>query len=359
MIDWVKAIIPWRHTEPLNNGLVMSIDRNGELEWSSDKRLQVRGSFDSTIQLLSSARHRDPLTGDYLSVILDGNPAKFLQGHNLWGTDNLLGLVSETVSRLSEPLGLPILAHDWDLILAGRYKLARIDSTAMLDLGNNASVESFLYSLERTGHMRFKGQSIATKGTVYFGKHSRRESLKFYNKQTELGIKGHQLPKELGHDLARLQSWVVGKLRAEHTARSMFLKDSGLDLASAWGENTSLEVLTAALAKLNMSENHTLTPAALEGLKPRLIAVYHLWLEGHDLRVMYPRKTFYRYRKQLQESCGIDIAVKQGNRQEPAPNVIDFRRVLTPVFATVPDWAKGTSLYFEPKSHNPLIRIVS
>jgi II/X family phage/plasmid replication protein len=350
MIDWVKAVIPWRHPAGLHDGQVLSITREGEVEWTTNKRLAVRGSYESALHILSDNQARDPETGDYLNIILDGNPVKFFQGHNLWGTDDLIGLVAETCLKVSEAINLPIPASDWQLIIDGWYHVKRIDSTAMLDIGNNASVESFLYSLERTGHMRYKGQGIMTKGTIYFGKHSRRESLKFYNKLTEIRAKGHRLPAEL-EALPHLISWVTGKLRAEHTLRSMQLKQVGLDIAGNWGENKPLEVLIAAMTGLNMSEQHTLTPAALDGLPPRLKPVYQLWIDGHDIRKIYARPTFYRYRKQLQELAGIDIAVKQGNRQEPAPNVIDFRRVLTPELVTqVPAWAVGTPLYFEPRA---------
>lgn len=350
MIDWVKAVIPWRHPAGLHDGQVVSITRDGEIEWTTNKRLAVCGSYDSRLHILSDNQARDHETGDYLNIILDGNPVKFFQGHNLWGTDDLTGLVAETCLKVSKILNLPIPSSDWQLILNGWYRLKRIDSTAMLDLGNNVSVDSFIYSLERTGHMRYKGQGVMSGGTIYFGKHSRRESLKFYNKLKEIKVKGHRLPPEL-EALPNMFTWVTGKLRAEHTFRSMQLKQVGLDLAANWGENKPLEVLISAMSGLNMSEQHTLSSAALDSLPPRLKPVYQLWVDGHDIRTIYPRPTFYRYRKQLQELAGIDIAVKQGNRQEPAPNVIDFRRVLTPELVTgVPAWAVGTPLYFEPRA---------
>lgn len=350
MIDWVTALLPWNHKNPIHGGQITRTHADGSLDWKVNTHNPVKGSHDATIRIKSDDRTRNPVTGDYTHLVFDGNPVKFFQGHNLWGTDDLVGLMSETCVKLSSIMGIQINDFDWLMITNGAYALKRIDSTAMLDLGNNSSVDSFLYSAERTAHMRYKGQGIMTKGTLYWGKHSRRESLKLYNKLKELMAKGHRLPAEL-EALPELIKWVDGKLRAEHTLRSMELKDRGLALAANWGENKPLEVLLTAMAGLNMSENHTLTPTALDGLPPRLVAVYHLWKEGHDLSAMYPRMTFYRYRKQLQETAGIDIAIKQGNRQEPAPNVIDFRRVLTPELVTgVPAWAIGTPLYFEPRA---------
>lgn len=349
MIDWIKAVIPLRHSSLLHDGQILSISRSGDVEWTTNKKLKVLGSYDSSLHIQSDLRARDSENGDYLNIIFDGNPVKFFQGHNLWGTNDLVNLMAETVLRVAEILSLSISVDDWNLIIKGLYRLKRVDSTMMVDLGNNANVESFLYSAERLAHMRYKGQGIMTKGTLYFGKHSRRNSLKMYNKAKEIRAKGHELPLEL-QALPEIYKWVDSKLRIEATTRALQLKQDGLDLAAVWCENTPDDILMKLLSGLDMSENHTLTEASLEGLPPRLIAVYHLWREGHDLKAMYPRMTFYRYRKQLQENAGIDIAIKQGNRQQPAPNVVDFRRVLIPERCEqVPAWAIGTPLYFEPR----------
>lgn len=352
MIDWVKAVIPWRHSELLHGGKVISILPSGDIEWTAQRRLVVRGSYESSLNIISNVHDRDSVSGDYLSIVFDGNPVKFHQGHNLFGTNDLIGLVLETCLKVSGFLNLPISNNDLNLIECGRFYLKRIDSTIMIDLGNQANVESFLYSAERLAHMRRKGQGLMQKGTLYFGKHSRRESLKFYSKAKEIRVKGHRLPLGL-EAMPRLMSWVDSKLRVEHTLRSLELKDRGLHLAASWNEGTPNDLLMNSLSMIDMSENYTIAPTLLENLPPRLVAVYHLWLEGHDLRAMFPKMTFYRYRKQLQEAAKIDIAIKQGSRQEPAPNVIDFRRVLVPeIVEQVPPWAKGTSLYFEPKVKN-------
>jgi len=349
MIDWITALIPLEHKEPINGGNVTSISRNGDIDWTVLKKLEVLGSFDANLHVKSDLSRWSPETGMFTHMIFDGNPNKFFQGHNLWGSDNLVGLMAETVIRVCKLLNLVPTVEDFEQIIKGYYELKRTDSTAMLDLGTNADVEAFLYSAERTAHMRYKGQGIMTKGTLYFGKHSRRESLKMSNKLGEIKAKGHELPKEL-QALPELYKWTAGKLRLEVVTRSMQLKDLGLNLACNFGDSTVQEIIYRLLNGLNMSEQHTLTAANLDGLPPRLIGVYHNWLDGHDIKKMFPKRTFYRYRNEMLKH-GIDIAIKQGNRTEPAPNVIQFKRVLTPVWAEqIPSWAVGTSLSFEPRT---------
>lgn len=350
MIDWVKAKIPFRHTQAINNGEVVSIDSLGEIEWTTQKRLALRGSYESTVNILSCSQSRCPETGDYMHIIVDGNPVKYFQGHNLWGTDDLPGLVAEFAIELSKVLNLPISDHDLFKIINGDYQLLRVDSTMMISCGNNANVDSILYSIERLAHMRYKGKALSSGSTLYFGKHSRRESLKMYNKAKEIKAKGHELHMELS-SLQSLNDWVSDKLRVEAVTRSMQLKDYGLNLASKWSEETPNEILDRLLDAIEMSENYTLTPDAIQELPARLQLAYNNWKDGHDLKKLLPSATFKRYRKQLQAAASIDIAIIQGDRKEPAPNVVDFRRVLRPERCEqIPAWAIGTSLYFEPRA---------
>jgi II/X family phage/plasmid replication protein len=95
-----------------------------------------------------------------------------------------------------------------------------------------------------------------------------------------------------------------------------------------------------------MSEQFSITPVDLYGLPARLVAAYELWKQGADLRAMYPRATFYRYRGDFLKK-GIDIAIRQPSKPD---NIIPLVRVLRPeAISQVPDWAVGTSLYFDPK----------
>ena len=83
-----------------------------------------------------------------------------------------------------------------------------------------------------------------------------------------------------------------------------------------------------------MSEQFSITPVDLEGLPAHLIAVYTLWNEGVDLRAMYPKASFYRYRSEFLKK-GIDIAIRQPSKPD---NIIPLDRVLRPeAIAQVPD----------------------
>ncbi len=83
MIDWVSAILPCKHDpSKLISGIVMSFDAQGENEWTVNKTLTVEGSYSSKIQIKSHTENQ---------IYISGNPTKFLQGHNLFGTNDHAG----------------------------------------------------------------------------------------------------------------------------------------------------------------------------------------------------------------------------------------------------------------------------
>ena len=341
MIDWVTALVPCSHPLPVNGGLVVSVSPDGAIEWQTHKHLSVSGSHESSIQVRTETVSG---TGEGASLRIHGNPVKWFQGHNLFGSDDLVGLVAELMHALTPLLELTPTSDDIAMWWAGNWTITRIDVTQTFSLSSRADVRAWLRSAEHSAHMRHRGKGMFQNGTLYFGKHSRRWSLKCYSKGDECETPGHLLPSAL--QVPGLLSYADTALRVELVLRSMELKRRRLDLASNWGESDTLEAFNECLQGLQMSDVHTLPSAVLSDLPPRLVAVYHLWIEGHDLRAMYPKPTFYRYRSQLLEH-GVDIAIKQP--REDRSNVVPLVRVLEAKPASIPNWAYGTPLLFEPR----------
>lgn len=337
MIDWLTSVVPLSHHGFINAGHVLSVDANGELEWRSEKKLRVRGSDDSSIDVRSSSKHQP---GTHLFI--DGNPVKFLQGHNLWGTDDLIGLNYAFLLKLCSILDLTPTAHDLDLWAKGDYELKRTDINYTWHLDSKADVLAWIRSAAQSAHLAYRGPGILTGDTLYFGKHSKRSSLKCYSKGQEVNAKGHELPDRMR--TPQILAWADKSLRPEVRLLSTDLKRRGLHRASKWSQNTPLEIHQEFLRGLEMTDNYTIPDSDLPNLPARLQAAYIAWREGHDLRAIYPKVTFYRYRKELL-AYGIDIAIKQAR---DFSNVVPLIRVLEAKPVGVPDWALGTDLYFEP-----------
>lgn len=348
MIDWLTFLAPCAHAHAIDGGRVLSIAPGGEVEWMSRKRAMVRGSFDDRLTVRSATHTPEQLT--HLEV--SGNPTKFFQGHNLWGTDDLHALVIHTLEDLCgrPEFGLAPTPSDRAAWFAGDVRLTRVDETQSFHLSGRADVLSWIRSAEQTAVLPFRGRGQLSGGsTLYFGQHSRRWSLKLYAKGEEVRAKGHEQVIVL--DSPEALAWADRTLRAELCLRSMELRRLNLDLVSGWSARAGVDCVVPArllldrLGAMTMTTTANLSAAVLEGLKPSLRLAYQSWESGVDLRAVLSRATFYRYRAELL-AHGVDIvAVNPSERS----NVVPLVRVLEAVPAGVPDWAYGSPLYWEPR----------
>ncbi len=352
MIDWLTLVAPLAHVGgelgPFYAGEVMATkpDRTHPdgyvLDWSVWKRKSFEGSYSSTIQIQSTTDERGQP-----AIWVSGNPAKWFQGHNIFGSEDMHGLVLEMLHRICASVGLVPSADDLALWNAGAIKLTRVDVTHSFDLGTLSRVRNALRSLDATANLKHRGRGHFKGDSLTFGKGSRRWSLTLYAKGAELEVKGHEMHLQL--QATQLPALAQGLLRAEVRMHSLQLVAEQLEYVSHWGDNAGSELHSRLLAGLQIAEASMLDAQALDGLPPRLVAVYQLWRDGHDLRGIYPRNTFYRHRTALLKH-GIDIAVKQDRTGQDMTNVVPLRTVLHAYPVNVPAWAVGTPLYFEPRA---------
>lgn len=346
MIDWVTAKIPFLYPGILSDGEVVSVTRDGEVEYAVRKRLSVRGSHDGAITLRTVEVDAD---GNTVLVELSGNPVKFLQGHNLFGSDDLLNLVAETVLRVSQILNTSQPEEFFRKICSGAYTLSRIDVNRMFALGSRAEVNAYLYAMSM--NTRTRSQGPVTKGsTVYLNKDSRRWSFKFYGKGQESGLKRNR--KQGTIDLPRdLMQWVDPMLRAELTLKSNELREAGLHLAAKWHTIEAMDLFADYAERIEMAAQKPIDDISelMAQIKPKAaVSSYQLWRDGHDVRQLIPARTFYRHRAALLEH-GIDISMTPPPRDENLSNVVPLCKTLELKPASLPYWVSGTDFLFEPR----------
>ena len=354
MADWISARIACNHSEEIAGGAMVNYKDHSNLdihnaEWFFTKPLPVVGSHDANVRIKTSAFSGKDESGRELHI--DGNLVKFFQGHNLFGSHDIVGLVSAFMDHLCgiPQLGLCPTDFQRQSWRNGHFLLGRVDVTNMYQLRSLNDVLAWLATAEHTTTMNDRGRGQLTKGsTLYYGKHSRRWSLKFYAKGQELTAKGHQLALTLPNR-DRLIEYAQPALRCELTLRSMQLKQTELQLAANWPRTAEgiSQILQHYMKGLNMSDVRTLPAEALDSLPSGCRLAYQTWIEGHDLKSMLARPTFYRYRTQLLKH-GVDIATVQPRENA---NVVKLYRVLEAVPMAIPDWARGTPLYFDPTAN--------
>lgn len=346
MIDWLSVVAPLPHAAPICSGHVVSVGADGVVEWQTVKRQTVAGSYSTGLQVRTCTHTADRCT----HVEISGNPVKWFQGHNLWGTDDLPSLFVAMMEAVAAALGVEVSAATRSEWHAGNAQVTRADVTESFHLDNRPQVLSWLRAGEQTAHLPHRGRGQLVKGsTLYFGKNSRRWSLKLYSKGQEIEAKGHGQDSILS--LPHARAWADRTLRAELTLRSLELKRLGLGTVTAWlpVDGVPFDVLALLherLGNMTMTTTTALSAEVLDTLRPALRLAVQSWESGADLRAMLPKATFYKFRAELLPH-GIDIAMLQP--REAVSNVVPLHRVLEAKPVGVPDWAVGTSLYFEPR----------
>lgn len=280
----------------------LRINPAGDIEAEFPTKTRVEGSYSSSFQWGSE-------TGNELYVT--GNPVKFLQGHNLFGSHDLralffaVGATCRTAGTMPFPGPATWQANELD------FNVTRTDLTRSYRFPDQKTAEQWIREAASSAHASRIQKDISNTGTVYFGKRSRRWSLKMYLKAPELLVrgKGHRLPSLFSaRRQKRLLEWAQGVVRFELCLRGMEIRDNPAislepsHILSTWQhyfDRIEFNRNTEALTMTDMTENE---------LRPSEKAVLNLWRLGSDPRELYKKAMWYRHRRRLLDVVGVDIA---------------------------------------------------
>jgi len=318
MLDWYSGLIGY-DAEVLKLGRLYEVSRDGEVMYSTERWEKAKGSYEASVQVkrnsstegMRSAVERHNLVCFPTVLQISGNPVKFLQGHNAFGPSvSSLGSVIQAFARA---LPLDLRPLDADNPLWPTVHRSRVDVTVMVDLGSDQVVHDWLRhaateTRSRHGIPERDQRGLTAGDTVYWGKHSRRWTMKGYCKFCEL--KAHPC---LAPDMQKqLREFVEGQLRLELSLRRPELKDRGtLDEGLVW---EYFEKIGVGVMKMDVSSQRPNLKAAVEN-------VLTLWLGGADMRSRLPQATFYRYRRIIMEEVGVDISLDRHTQDKAIERV--------------------------------------
>lgn len=337
MIDWVTAALPVNH-EILCDGHFFDTCADGSIIRATRKRKQIRGSYDASVMVKTQELCNSGERGAVL--FFDGNPSKFLQGHNVIGSDDLAGLMCETVSRVLSAVGQELDDISRKRILSGGFEVYRVDINYSFALSSHSDVISWLHAASVKSKTRH-GKPQLMKTSLYWGKGSTVWMMKAYSKFAELTSPKtkHRLPAELVNtgllDYSRDKLRVELQLRKElkRIARNRFEQSTFY----AWmlPACNPRELFNEYLGRIEMSANVTLTDKKLAALPRKVRMTYLCWAQGVDVQNNVSRCTFYRHRAELKK-FGVDIALPADTEQS-ASNVVPLIRPLTAQPAAIPE----------------------
>lgn len=351
MIDWLTIRVEVMHEEVIRDGEILRIDGNGEVKSSFRIPYQVSGSYDDKLSIWTSALGPD---GEGTEVFISGNPVKWYQGHNVFGTDDVAGLVVDTTLDVLDILGIAPSMSEIENIVAGESSLSRVDIARMYEFENSDQVQEVIYKLSETATHR-ANLGILTHATLYMGKHSKRWTVKYYGKGPELDK--HRISMSL--DGTSIRQYADNKLRRELTLRGPELDKLNLRKAGHWNSSKVENVYAEYVGRIDMTNNIELSTKKLQTMRPSLRTLYDAWRAGADLKTRYSKAQFYRYRKELLK-YDIDIANKQIN---PHENVSRLVKIIEMKAASWPEGVEETQLFYTPRkspvsaSHKKVVRL--
>lgn len=328
MIDWLDLVVSIPH-EPFNFGHVLFIKPSGELDYGIAKSAQVAGSYDSTVRVRSQGAAGGGLAQE---LYISGNPSKFLQGHNVFGSQDICLLASEMVKAI-----FASLEFDDDLgiarVRAGNFDVKRIDITESWAFRSREEVQAVLSALAIKSRSRL-GRPQTRGGTVYHGMNSRRHTFKFYCKGDELEAgKKHRLHETLEN--SPIKEFADNLLRGELTLRSKELKELELSRGTDLTPEKCNELYAEYFGRIEMAAQADIPSEEVMALTRAHRSTYLLWKEGIDVRTMASKATFFRHRSKLLQ-LGVDIALPC---ESSDCKIIPLFQTVIGSPVAVPDWA--------------------
>ncbi|OTL64146.1 DNA replication protein [Acinetobacter baumannii] len=276
-------------------------------------------------------------------VMIKCSPAKIMQGHNIFGSDNLelgvfemLGFLAESHPKLYKILDIP------------NAQIVNLDVTYSARLRNDDQVCKVLDFLRKVSSGSLRKSKLVYGSTVYWGSpNSKRLCRKAYCKSIEFQLQLAKLKRQASK--GEVFALRVIKYQSEHPN---FLTDlwqlANKPLFEAL-EGHTMKALDhdTVFGKICAKFDTYTKSGRLSQTKSRNIFNFFCALELHgsdELKKKYSKSQYYQYISDLM-SCGFSKAYLQNLDSESKNNVIPFVQLVKIDFQNqVPDW------YQEPES---------
>lgn len=293
-IDWIHALIKVNHDPKLiSRGIVLHLNNEWDVKSATHhyKPQILRSSYENTLWI------KPHTTG---SIEISGNFYKFLNHHNVTGRSDLIGLVTDLVKHLSS-LDIGINPKDSELndLEQGRFRLFRVDVNKANLFKSKDEALDYLNHLKKSASYPYRDKTIYSNG-VYFGMKSKRWSLKFYHKGTEvLAHRKDQYP--ISDEIMALADLMV---RAEIRINAPQLKDWDLMFGHQWQVGNAEGLLDSILKKMILPNKQITTTDEVKSAIDRKF--YKSWVEG-EAEIYYSTRTIQRYKNKFLKQYGINI----------------------------------------------------
>lgn len=317
---------------------------------------EVNGHIRTTKHLSSHVRLRPGGAVVYVTSLRNGtaigircNPLKVLQGHNVFGANNLRVLASEIISRVLDHLNIDYSDDNVAIWFAGEFDVRAVDITHRYHLAENVTVcDIRRHMIRNMAIERYFPAALRRGDGVRFDASSSHAAWLIYDKRKELEDKRtHAFPVlaavhgDQADDVWNLLTTTAKRSsRVELKLEKKYLEQHGLNRGSAWTATTANDVYDRELAALRL-EHHTPMSVLRDSIAAVTNPVHRrtleMWAIGSNLKSLFCRASLDSHRKAILAACGIDI-----DRDVPAIEPLPLSELfhLSKRLSGVPKWVK-------------------
>ncbi|CAG4883765.1 DNA replication protein [Georgfuchsia toluolica] len=283
----------------INKGCVWAVDEDGNVEWTTDRAIQIEGSYETKLRLRC----------DGTKVEVSGNIGRFRRPDNLFGFS-----YEQCVARWNDVLhdyGLPSFSKGECFYYAGDNHLqwsgainTRIDLTRNYWLFGRDNLTAFMGWLSSQQHGRLKVGISPDGGTISWGEGSQYVYEKFYDKLREIESRKKTACHYDADVIQLCRDGGVG--RHELSLKTRYLTQKGYRFMGEMNMGTLVQ-LYRERSELVLTDK--LSFDDFNDLPRTYRATAKDWRDGVDLATSMPLRTYQRHRRELLK-YGIDISTR-------------------------------------------------
>lgn len=167
MIDWETLKIPYDWKDEINDGKNENVSKTGELRGAKTLSKVLVGPYGYSVNVRSGFNR----SGEKILEV-SGNPAMYLQGHNLFGQGDLLALNAVYLRDISDRLGHRCSQSEYFAWCKGEYTLSRLDLNISVHCGSRAAARALLQSFAASVSIPRVGRGTLIGNTLYYNKYA-------------------------------------------------------------------------------------------------------------------------------------------------------------------------------------------
>lgn len=285
------------------------------------KRLRALGVSDRLTNALAGISRKVKVPGAYETeatawsrnnaqvLLIECSAAKFLTGHNVFGSEDLSRIVLDISKRVCTYLQIEPTAKEKQAIKAGDVRLFRVDLAAHFRLYSKFTVRSFIFALKM--QLAFTHRSFATYNdeTLYINQSSDMRPIKIYGKGEEIAFR--PLPQDLPNRQA-IESYAKNLVRVELTMRSRYLRRAKMSKVWDWDKEKARAMFMSDILDLNLTDQSILQGEPLADLSNLQNSIVALHAAGVDLAtVITNARQLKIHINAIFEATGVDVRVPQ------------------------------------------------